>query len=155
MIVLKAAVGALIACAILGMLYYRGVRRHRRLIAALEARRPSPAARDGFAALLADDCEEDIAHFLWDELTVYWAPIAPHPDDHLTEDLAIDPDEPTDWLARFCRAQRIRASDFEPMADGQPPTIRNFARWLSRERGRLAPSAEAARTPASLSRYQS
>src|SRR3546814_333451 len=99
-----------IAIAIFGVLGIIGARRHRKQIAALAERRVSPS-NDEFIALLAADCEVDVARFLWDELLDYWLPLTPHPEDDILADLSIDDDEPNGWLAHFCKINGLRVKD--------------------------------------------
>ena len=99
----------------------------------LAARRASPQ-QSQFLALLSNDCEPDVAAFLWDELAVYWHPITPHPDDDFLMDLSIDHDEPEDWLFRFCKMNRLNIVEVQPWQPDWPTTVRQLARWLSEER---------------------
>lgn len=108
----------------------------------LAARRPNPA-REEFVALLADDCEPDVADFLWGALAAYWKPgLAPHPDDDYLRDLPIDPAEQEDWVRDFCDLYGLRAEDWPDWPEDQDTTVRNFARWLSE--GRQLPARAAA-----------
>ncbi len=103
----------------------------KRRVTALAARRHNPT-RDEFIALLAGDCEADVADFLWKQLADSWLPQAtPHPDDNYLEDVPIDPEEQCDWLDAFCAAHHLSADDFPDWRNGEVTTVRNFARWLS------------------------
>lgn len=94
-----------------------------------------------FIAALAGDADSDVAKWLRDELHVYFHPrLAPHPDDHLIDDLPIDPDEPAFWLQRFCTAHSLSAKDFSTWPDEHPLTVRHFAAWLTMEKRRLEAS---------------
>ena len=87
---------------------------------------------------MCEDCEQDVAGFLWDELQVYFRPnLTPHPDDDFLKDLPIDRDEPNDWLSGFAKRHGLRARDWDEWPKDQSSTIRNFARWLSTNRSRL------------------
>lgn len=104
---------------------------------ALLKRRSNPT-RDEFVALLATECAEDVAEFLWDELQVYFRPLlTPHPDDDLVDDLPIDPEEPEDWVVEFCKQQELRISDFAEWPKDLAVTPRNLGAWLTHERNRL------------------
>ena len=87
--------------------------------------------------MLEEDCDEDVARFLWDELLDYWHPLTPHPDDDILADLSIDDDEPNDWRRDFCELNDLPFKDVALWPQHQFPTVRNFARWLSSERHRL------------------
>ncbi|MCP6390994.1 hypothetical protein NL487_29140, partial [Klebsiella pneumoniae] len=78
------------------------------------------------------DVDSNLAEWLWGELEPYAKPLlAPHPDDLITDDLMIDPDEPVDWLMDFCKREGLRYQEFPEWPKGRPATVGNFARWLS------------------------
>ncbi|APZ99496.1 hypothetical protein BWQ93_14135 [Sphingopyxis sp. QXT-31] len=109
----------------------------KRRAAALAATRISPS-REEFIALLSDDCEPDIAAFVWTIFTEeysYWdAGLTPHPDDNYLGDMPINPENEQDWLGDFCAAEDLRPKDFPHWPEGWKTTVRNFARWLSEAR---------------------
>jgi hypothetical protein len=129
---------ALFVAGVFGLIWLLGKRKWDRQARELLERRSNPS-REEFVTLLADDADADVAEFLWDELLVYFKPLlTPHPDDNFIEDLPIDHDEPNDWLAGFCKANGLRQRDVERWPENLPSTVRNFAKWLSDERRRLA-----------------
>ncbi len=136
------AVGVALAVTGLTGLVLLGERTHRCRLARLAQRRPSPS-RDHFCVLLAPDCADDVALWLHAELAPYWSPLSPHPDDDFIRDLGVDPDEPEDWLIRFCRAHALDVDRVVPWPEDRATTVRNFARWLAEERGGLVPAAPA------------
>lgn len=106
----------------------------KRQASGLAARRGNPT-RDEFVVLLTDDCEPDVAAFLWGALAVYWKPgLTPHPDDDYLNDLPIDPEEQEDWVRDFCGLNGLRAADWPDWPESRDSTVRNFARWLSEGR---------------------
>lgn len=120
-------VGALTAG--FAVLYWMAERGYRRRAPQVLARRPNPT-RDEFIAAMPE-VDEDIAAFLWDELQPFGRPLlVPHPDDNITEDLAIDPDEPGDWFLDFCRREGLNWRRFPAWPREQAPTIRAIALWL-------------------------
>ena len=119
-------------------------RSNKRKVAAFAATRASPGHED-FVALLAVDCEPDIAEFVWTiftgEYSDWGVELTPHPDDDYLEDMPIDPDNQEDWLNDFCDAHDLRPKGVLHWPEVQATTIRNFARWLSdlrRSMGRVA-----------------
>ena len=118
------------------ILWVVGARKFARQLAVLAGRRDSPS-RAEFVNMLASDCERDTAIFLWDELSVYWKPETPHPDDDFVHDLAIDGDDVTDWVAEFCRQNDLSLNAIRNWPENMPSTVRNLARWLTTERSRL------------------
>jgi len=119
-------------------------RSNRGRVAAVAATRASPR-REEFVAHLADDCEPDIAEFVWtifsEEYSGWGVELTPHPDDNYLEDMPIDPDNQDDWLNDFCTANNLNPTGILHWPDGQATTVRNFARWLSdlrRSMGRVA-----------------
>lgn len=112
-------------------------RQRKKRVMALAAWRRNPTQEE-FIALLAGDCEADVAAFLWDELVDSWRPEAtPHPDDDYLNDVPIDPDEQGDWLRDFCDRHGLREEDFPAWPAGQLTTVRKFGRWLSEGRRSL------------------
>ena len=110
---------------------------NKRQVAALAASRPNPG-REDFIALLTDDCDRDIAEFVWtifiEEYSDWGVRLTPHPDDNYLEDMPIDPDNQDDWLDDFCAAEGLRPRDFPHWPEDWQTTVRNFARWLSEAR---------------------
>lgn len=104
-------------------------RKWKRQALSLAGRRPNPN-REQFIALLASDCDTDVAVHLWDELKPYWEPATPHPDDDFLTDLSIDEEEPQDWLERFCQQYHHDWRAWPEWEKGRPTTVRNFAIWL-------------------------
>jgi hypothetical protein len=91
-------------------------RKWRRQVDRLAERRAN-LDEPGFVALLADSADADVAEWLWDELLVYWRPnLTPHPDDDFLRDLPIDPEEPNDWLDRFCTSQGLEQKGLSGLA---------------------------------------
>jgi hypothetical protein len=104
----------------------------------LAAKRPSPTWAE-FHDLMRRDVEADIAHWVWDELQVYYTPLAPHPDDHLLKDACIDEDDVwLDWPPEFARNQGLSPEDWPQWPDDWELTVRNYARWLSTGRAHLS-----------------
>ncbi len=106
-------------------------RNTRRMIDATLARRANPA-RHEFVAMLSDDARPETAEFLWESMVDLVAPrLTPHPDDHLVDDLPIDPDEPVmDWMPEFAKRQGVDAKHWPQWPHATEATVRNFARWL-------------------------
>jgi hypothetical protein len=103
-----------------------------RQIARTRARRPD-LSRAEFVALLRREVRPETAEFLWEQMAFLLPTIAPHPDDHLWNDLPIDEAEPTeDWLAEFADRHGVSAQDWPDWPAGSPCTVRNYARWLER-----------------------
>jgi hypothetical protein len=99
------------------------------------AERRANLDQSGFVALLADSADADVAEWLWNELLVYWRPtLTPHPDDDFARDLPIDPDEPNDWLDRFCTSQGLEQKIFPDWPHGEETTVRNLAAWFTNGR---------------------
>lgn len=96
----------------------------------LATRRPSPT-REQFLAMLADDVDEDVALWIWDQTTFYYRPLTPHPDDHLIRDARIDDDDVTmDWLPEFAATRGLPWKEWPDWPAEWELTVRNFARWL-------------------------
>lgn len=106
----------------------------------LAAARPNPSKGE-FLSAVTDVADPDIAQYLWDELADYWSPATPHPDDDFLNSLSIDPDEPQDWLERFCQQRGYDWRAWPMWEEGRPTTVRSFARWLAE--GRRHPEASA------------
>ncbi len=119
-------------------------RKWKRQAIALAARRPSPDRND-FIELLSDDCEGDVAEFVWtiftEEYSHWGVELTPHPDDDYLEDMPIDPENQSDWFDDFCVAFAVSYDDFPDWPQGATTTVRNYARWLSDGRRLLARSA--------------
>lgn len=128
--------------AIMGGVILVAIRNTRRMIDTTLARRPNPT-RHEFVAMLSDDVRPETAEFLWDSIACLVAPrLTPHPDDHLADDLPIDPDEPAmDWMPEFAERHGVNAMHWPQWPDEWEGTVRNFARWL--EAG-LPPAADVA-----------
>lgn len=106
-----------------------------RMIRRTKARRPNPS-RTEFVALLSRDVRPETAEFLWERMAFLLPAIAPHPNDHLWNDLPIDESEPmTDWLADFAERHSRRAQDWPNWPAGSACTVGNYARWLERGLG--------------------
>lgn len=119
-------------------------RSSKRRVAAFAATRVSPD-RAEFVAMLADDCERDVADFVWaiftEEYSGWGVELTPHPDDDYLEDMPIDPDSQEDWLNDFCAANDLHPTGISHWPEGQATTIRNFARWLSEVRQSMRQAA--------------
>jgi hypothetical protein len=101
-----------------------------RMVQRTKARRPNPS-RAEFVSLLSRDVRPETAEFLWEQMTYLLPTIAPHPDDHLWNELPIDEEEPMhDWWTEFARQHGVDAEDWPDWPAGSPCTIRNYARWL-------------------------
>lgn len=111
-------------------------RRWQRAAAKLAASRPN-LGEDEFLAAMASEVDPDIARFLWEELAAYWLPATPHPDDDFLNSLPIGPDEPQDWLERFCQQRGYDWRAWPAWDEGRPTTVRSYALWLAEGR-RLA-----------------
>jgi hypothetical protein len=134
------AFGAAAFVILFAVIWVVGNRKFNRQKQLLAQRRPSPP-RDEFIAMLASDCEADVVELMWDELLVFYRPdMTPHPDDDFLNDLAIDDEESNDWLATFCKRNELREKDISDWSKGAPSTIREFARWLSKNRQGLLQS---------------
>lgn len=107
-------------------------RNTRSQIAATKARRPNPS-RDEFIEMMASDCPEYVAVFLWETAMPYLAPhLTPHPDDDLLRDLPIDEDDwSMDWPRDFATQEGFHESNLPDWPKGWATTIRNYGRWLS------------------------
>ena len=116
---------ALTMLCIWGMAHIR--KAHRRLL----ARRPNPTEAL-FLSLMAEDVHPQTAKFLWDKALSYVKPtLAPHPEDHLSQDLKIDDDDwGMDWPRDFAELKGFHESNFPDWPEGWPTTVRNLGRWL-------------------------
>lgn len=109
---------------------------HRRGMRRLAVKRPNPA-RAEFIEMLSGDVAEATAIWLWDQARVYYAPLTPHPDDHLSDDAMIDDgDWSMDWPKEFAEVQGFNEKAYPDWPKEWPATIRNFGRWL--DMGRVA-----------------
>jgi len=87
--------------------------------------------RDEFVAQLRREVRVETAEFLWDKMAFLLPTVAPHPDDHLWNDLPLDRSEPMeDWLADYARRHGARGTDWPAWPAGSPHTVRCYARWL-------------------------
>ena len=132
-------VAAALAVVLIGGLF---VRKIWRMIKRTSARRPNPT-RPEFVAMLSRDVRSETAEFLWEQMAFLLPTVAPHPDDHLWDDLPIDESEPMqDWLVAFAARHAASAHDWPSWPAGSPCTVRNYARWLERglERARARSS---------------
>jgi len=102
----------------------------RRAFHRLAAKRPSPT-RQQFLELMRGDVDIDIAEWMWDNLQVYYTPLAPHPEDHLLKDACIDDgDVSMDWLPSFAEPRGLQWKQWADWPEEWDLTVRNFARWL-------------------------
>lgn len=108
-------------------------RRWRSDAAKLAASRPNPSEGE-FLSAVADVADPAIAQYLWEELADYWSPATPHPDDDFLKNFPIDPDEPQDWLERFCQQRSYDWRAWPMWDEGRPTTVRSFAAWLAEGR---------------------
>ena len=114
-----------------------------RMVQRTKTRRPNPS-RSEFVASLSRDVRPETAEFLWDQMAFLLPTIAPHPDDHLWNDLPIDEEEPmSDWWVDFARRHGVAADAWPDWPAGSPCNVRNYARWL--ESGLARSRAEHAR----------
>ena len=103
-----------------------------RMVQRTKARRPNPS-RTEFVAMLSHEVRPETAEFLWERMAFLLPTVAPHPNDHMWNDLPIDKSEPmTDWLVEFAQRHRVSANDWPAWPGGSPCTVRNYARWLER-----------------------
>jgi hypothetical protein len=103
-----------------------------RMIARTRARRPD-LSHSEFVVRLSRDVRPETAEFLWEQMAFLLPTVAPHPDDHLWNDLPIDHEEPTsDWLIEFAKRHGARWEDWPDWPAGTACTVRNYARWLER-----------------------
>lgn len=124
-------VGGLAVWLIVGSFIHR--KAHRRLA----AKRPNPTY-DEFSAMMGQDVDPDIAEWMWDQLQVYYAPLTPHPDDHLLKDASIDDGDVTmDWLPEFAKGQGLKWKQWPDWPQDWELTVRNFARWMQLGRNEL------------------
>ena len=109
-------------------------RRWKRQALILKARRPNPT-HEQFIALLVEDCDHDIAEFVWriftEDYSGWGVELTPHPDDDYLRDLPIDPENQGDWLDEFHESFALSHGNFPRWPDGAQTTVRKFARWLS------------------------
>ncbi|KQZ69373.1 hypothetical protein ASE06_00660 [Sphingopyxis sp. Root214] len=115
-------------------------RRWRSEAAKLAASRPN-LSEDEFLTAVADVSDPDIAQYLWEEIADHWSPATPHPNDDFLNRLSIDPDEPQDWLERFCQQRGYDWRAWPMWDEGRPTTVRSFAGWLAEGRRRAEASA--------------
>lgn len=119
-------------------------RSNKRQVSALAASRASPG-REEFIALLIEDCDCDVAEFVWtifaEEYSDWGVELAPHPDDNYLEDMPIDPENQDDWFRDFCSAFALVGPDFPDWPKDRATTVRNFAHWLSEGRRALVRAA--------------
>ena len=106
-------------------------RNTQRMIMKTNSRRENPT-REQFVAMLNGEVSERTAIFLWDRISFLVKPrLTPHPDDDLSKDLPIDPDEPTmDWLPEFAKLHGRNHRDWPEWPQNWQATVRNFSRWL-------------------------
>lgn len=136
---LPAAVAGLVVLGVAAVAY----RNTWRMVQRTKSRRPNPS-RTEFVAMLSHDVRPRTAEFLWEQMAFLLPTVAPHPNDHLWNDLPIDESEPmTDWLAAFAERHDVDAQDWPAWPAGSPSTVRNYARWL--ESGLACRRAEHAR----------
>ncbi len=116
---------------IMGSVFFVAWRNTRRMIDTTLARRTNPT-RHEFVAMLSDDVRPETAEFVWDSIASLVAPrLTPHPDDHLADDLPIDPDEPAmAWMPEFAARHAVDAKQWPQWPDEWEGTVRDFARWL-------------------------
>lgn len=109
-------------------------RNTKRLVARLIDRRPSPS-KDEFLALMAPDVSHEASEFIWERSAILLAfgkdELAPHPDDHLVEDLPIDDEEwSMYWPQEWAELKDFHESNLYDWPGDWPVTIRNYGRWL-------------------------
>lgn len=103
---------------------------HRRAMARTAARRPNPTESE-FLAMMVQDCSAEAARFVWEQALPYVERrLAPHPDDHLLDDLCIDDgDIDMDWISDWADRFGVPEHDLPEWPQDWPLTVRNFARW--------------------------
>lgn len=113
------------------------LRGYNRRLKAIAKRRPN-LTRGEFIAQLVPDVSLEAAEFLWKTALDYIEPHAtPHPDDHLWQDLPIDPDDiHLDWPRQWAESRGFHESQLPDWPEGTSPTIRNFGRWLDMAKAR-------------------
>jgi hypothetical protein len=91
--------------------------------------------------LIEQGVEEQIAEFVWEMVGPYYGDgdIAPHPDDDLTLDANIDPEDVEDMVAEFFRRYELpQPTAQNPETIPAPLTILGLAIYLSRRRTELS-----------------
>lgn len=107
-----------------------------RRVARLLVQRPNLSLAEYCAAM--PDVDADVAEWLWDEVQIFCRPdLTPHPQDEITDDLAIDPDEPDFWFMDFCEQHNLPHRNFPDWPKGEVVTVHSFALWLSEGRGAM------------------
>jgi hypothetical protein len=126
--------GAASVLGIFALFWMIALRKWRKQQQLLLAKRANPSKAQ-FVETLGEDADPDVAEWLWHELIVYLRPhLAPHPNDHLLDDLRIDPGDPEDWLREFCNRNGLAYKDFPGWPADRQLTVRNLAIWLSAQR---------------------
>lgn len=98
------------------------------------SKRENPS-RDEFLSMMMLDTSREASEFVWNSarssLDLYKRKLAPHPDDHLVDDLPIDDEEwSMDWPRDWAEQQGFHESNLHDWPEGWPITIRNYGRWL-------------------------
>ena len=111
----------------------------------ISAQRSNPTEAE-FMDMMLRDVSEEAAGFLWTTalpyLKFFKAPLTPHPEDNLVNDLPIDDDDfGIDWPREWAELKCFHESNMPDWPEGWPVTIRNYGRWLD-----MAPAALSPRT---------
>lgn len=91
--------------------------------------------------LIAAGVSENVAEYAWDIIGPYYGEgdILPHPDDDLSDDAGIDPEDIEDMVAEFFRHFALpEPTRKQPEQIPLPLTILKFAQYLDRRRNELA-----------------
>lgn len=88
--------------------------------------------------LIAAGISEPVADFVWDALGRYYGEgdVPPHPDDDLSEDAGIDPEDIEDFVAAFFDDFSLpQPSKNDPEIIPKPLTLAGFAQYLQSKLG--------------------
>ena len=125
---------ALFAVCFLAAIWMVASRNTKRQIRRTLERRANPT-RQEFMQLMAMNVSKEASEFLWEqslpELNYFNQEIAPHPDDHLIDDLPIDEEGwSMEWPILWAERRGFHESNLPDWPEEWPVTVRNFGRWL-------------------------
>ncbi|MEL1251921.1 hypothetical protein [Aurantiacibacter gilvus] len=112
-------------------LFAVGWRNTGRMIRTTKDRRPNPTEAE-YLGLMRSDVSDEAAKFLWDTASRDLGPqLTLHPDDHLTEDLPLDPDNVRlDWPREFAKLHGFDEAQQPDWPEDWPLTVRKYGQWL-------------------------